>query len=183
MDLTTYAELAVRLVNTAAYREDRTDRLATMDGLHALVADRESLSGGAGRADLDALRELRSEFRAVFAACAAGNGADAAARLNALLIRHPVHPQLSGHDGQGWHVHFAESGAVADKYAARAAMGLAVRITDLGIQRFGVCQGASCAGVFIDTTPGRTRRYCSDRCAARARTRAAGEPPRQVPHR
>ena len=124
------------------------------------------------RNDLDALRALRSEFRAFFLACAARDGEDAAAQLNALLIQHPVHPQLSGHDGQRWHVHYRESGSVADKYAAGAVMGLAVRLTDLGIDRFGVCQAPGCLGVFIDISTSNTRRYCSDRCMNRANVSA-----------
>jgi predicted RNA-binding Zn ribbon-like protein len=173
VDLTTYAELAVRLVNTASYSEDNVDRLATMDGLHDLVADREHLSSsGATRRDLEALRGLRTEFRKVFAACAAGDGDEAAARLNSLLIRHPVHPQLSRHDGQHWHVHFTESGTVADQYAAGAAMGLAVRLTELGLERSGVCQAPPCQGVFIDTSTNRSRRYCSKRCLNRANVTA-----------
>jgi len=96
----------------------------------------------------------------------------AAAQLNALLIQHPVHPQLSGHDGQRWHVHYRESGSVADKYAAGAVMGLAVRLTDLGIDRFGVCQAPGCLGVFIDVSTSNTRRYCSDRCMNRANVSA-----------
>jgi predicted RNA-binding Zn ribbon-like protein len=172
VDLNSYAELAVRLVNTASLGDDEGDRLATLDGLRALVADREHLSVGVTRNDLDALRGLRSEFRKIFAACAEGNGEDAAQRLNALLIQHPVHPQLSGHDGQPWHVHYTESGSVADKYAAGAVMGLAVRITEIGIERFGVCQAAGCQGVFIDTSTNRARRYCSDRCTSRANVTA-----------
>ena len=172
MDLTTYAELAVRLANTASYSEDGHDRLTTMEGLRALVADRQHLSTGATRTDLEALRGLRSEFRHIFAACAGGQGEEAAERLNSLLIRHPVHPQLSGHDGQPWHVHFTESGTVADKYAAGAAMGLAVRLTELGIERFGICQAAPCQGVFIDTSANRSRRYCSDRCMNRSNVTA-----------
>ncbi|HEY4461692.1 MAG TPA: CGNR zinc finger domain-containing protein [Streptosporangiaceae bacterium] len=171
MDLTTYAELAVRLANTAAYSEDNTDRLTTMDGLRDLVADRQHLNAG-NRSDLEALRGLRSEFRKIFVACAAGNGEEAAARLNALLMQHPVHPQLSTHDGQPWHVHFTDSGSVADKYAAGAAMGLAVRITELGVERFGVCQAPPCLGVFIDTSTNRSRRYCSERCVSRANVTA-----------
>jgi len=168
VDLTTYAELAVRLVNTASYHEDGSDPLTSMDGLHALVADREHLRIGARRADMEALRGLRAEFRAIFAACTAGRGDEAAGRLNSLLIRHPVHPQLSGHDAQRWHVHFTESGSVADQYAAGAAMGLAVRLTELGIERLGTCQAPPCQGWFIDTSASRTRRYCSDRCLNRA---------------
>ncbi len=187
MDLNSYAELAVRLVNTEGGGGEDGDRLTSVDGLRTLIADREHLSAGT-RNDLESLRGLRGEFRAFFAACAAGDGADAAARLNALLIQHPVHPQLSGHDGQTWHVHYTESGSVADKYAAGAAMGLAVRLTDLGIERFGVCQAADCQGVFIDSSTSNTRRYCSERCmnranvsAFRARKRSDDEPGARAP--
>jgi predicted RNA-binding Zn ribbon-like protein len=174
VDLSSYAELAVRLVNAAGLGHDGGDQLATLDGLRALVADREHLSHGITRSDLEALRRLRGEFRGFFVACSAGDGADAAARLNELLIQYPVHPQLSGHDGQPWHVHYTESGSMSDKYAAGAAMGLAVRLADLGLDRFGVCQAVPCQGVFIDTTATGTRRYCSVRCTNRASAAAAG---------
>jgi len=108
VDLNSYAELAVRLVNTAGGGGEDGDRLVNLDGVRALVADREHLNTGVSRNDLDALRALRAEFRAFFVACAEGDGEDAAAQLNALLIQHPVHPQLSGHDGQSWHVHYTE---------------------------------------------------------------------------
>jgi predicted RNA-binding Zn ribbon-like protein len=172
VDLTSYAELAVRLVNTASLGHEGGDRLATLDGLKTLVADREHLNAGVSRTDLEALRELRTEFREFFEACSRSDGEDAAARLNALLIQHPVHPQLSGHDGQPWHVHYTESGSVSDKYAAGAVMGIAVRLADIRIERFGVCQAVPCQGVFIDTTNARTRRYCSDRCTNRANVTA-----------
>ena len=42
MDLNSYAELAVRLVNTAGAGGEDGDRLANLDGLRALVADRRS---------------------------------------------------------------------------------------------------------------------------------------------
>ena len=169
MDLNSYAELAVRLVNTAGAGGEDGDRLASLDGLRALVADREHLHHGVTRNDLDSLRGLRAELRAFFVACADDDdGEDAAARLNALLIQHPVHPQLSGHEGQPWHVHYTDSGSVADKYAAGAVMGLAVRVTDLGIGRFGICRAPGCQGVFIDTSHGSTWRYCSERCMDRA---------------
>jgi predicted RNA-binding Zn ribbon-like protein len=174
VDLSSYAELAVRLVNTASLGHEGGDQLTTLDGLRALVADREHLNHGISRVDLEALRQLRTEFRAFFVACSRGDGTDAAARLNELLIQYPVHPQLSGHDGQAWHVHYTESGSMSDKYAAGAAMGLAVRLADLGLDRFGLCQAAPCQGVFIDTTPDGTRRYCSQRCADRASLAASG---------
>jgi predicted RNA-binding Zn ribbon-like protein len=172
VDLSSYAELAVRLVNTASLGHEGGDQLTTLDGLRALVSDREHLNHGISRADLETLRQLRGEFRSFFVACSQGNGPDATARLNELLIQYPVHPQLSGHDGQAWHVHYTESGSMSDKYAAGAAMGLAVRLADLGIERFGVCQAAPCQGVFIDTSANRTRRYCSERCTNRANVTA-----------
>jgi predicted RNA-binding Zn ribbon-like protein len=172
VDLNSYAELAVRLVNSAGAAGEDGDRLANLDGLRALVADRQHLNTGVTRNDLDALRNLRAEFREFFVSCSEGNGEEAAAQLNALLIQHPVHPQLSGHDDQPWHVHYTESGSVADKYAAGAVMGLAVRLTDLGIDRFGICQAPGCQGVFIDISSSNTRRYCSDRCMNRANVSA-----------
>ena len=69
-------------------------------------------------------------------------------------------------------MHYTESGSVADKYAAGAVMGLAVRLTDVGIDRFGICQAAGCQGVFIDTSTSNTRRYCSERCMNRANVSA-----------
>jgi predicted RNA-binding Zn ribbon-like protein len=172
VDLNSYAELAVRLVNSAGAGGQDGDRLANLDGLRALVADRQHLNAGVTRNDLDTLRALRTDFRAFFIACAAGDGEEAAGQLNDLLIQHPVHPLLSGHDDQPWHVHYTESGSVADRYAAGAVMGLAVRLTDLGIDRFGVCQAAGCQGVFIDSSSSNTRRYCSERCMNRANVSA-----------
>lgn len=166
MDFNSYAELAVRLVNTAGGGGEEGDRLASLDGLRDLVADRQHLSKGITRNDLEALRGLRTEFRAFFEACSAGAGSDAAAMLNALLIQHPVHPQLSGHDGQSWHVHYTESGSVADRYAAGAVMGLAVVVSDLGVDRFGICQAPGCGGVFIDIGIARDQAYCSEKCAS-----------------
>ncbi len=181
MDLSSYAELAVRLVNTASLGHEGGDLLTTLDGLRALVADREHLNHGITRADLEALRQLRDEFRAFFVSSSQGDGAAAAARLNELLMQYPVHPQLSGHDGQPWHVHYTESGSMSDKYAAGAAMGLAVRLAELGLDRFGVCQAAPCQGVFIDTSAGRTRRYCSERCTNRANVTAFRARKREEP--
>ena len=112
------------------------------------------------------MRGLRDEFRAFFVSCSDGHRGEAAERLNALLIQHPVHPQLSGHDGQRWHVHYTETGSVAARYAAGAVMGLAVVLSDVCIDRFGVGAADGCNGVFIDDTPGRDRRFCSDKCAA-----------------
>jgi predicted RNA-binding Zn ribbon-like protein len=178
VDLSAYAELAVRLANTDARGEEQsidnaaTPGLSTLDGLRAFLADLGYPNTRVTRNDLDAIRALRTEFREIFAACAAGNGEQAIDRLNDLLIQHPVHPQISGHDGEPWHLHLTQSGCLPDRYAAGAAMGLAMLLPRIGTERLGICRAPSCAGVFIDTSPNRCRRYCGDRCAARANVTA-----------
>ena len=132
MDLTSYAEWAVRLVNDPDPPPD--------------------------------LRELRAELAAVF------DAADAEERLvallNELLVRYPVRPQLTDHDGQGWHLHLAgHSGAAA-------VMGLASVVAELGADRLGRCTEPRCTRAFLDTSSNRSRRYCSARCASRANVAA-----------
>ena len=168
MDLNSYAELAVRLVNTSHAGAGRQDELATVEAYRALMADRAALCARVTGADLDALRELRSQLRLIFAACAADQGDEAAARLKALLARHPIHPEIARHDGGTWHLHHADSGSVADRYAAGAVLGLTIVITSLGTDRLRHCEAPSCPHVLVDSTPDRSQAYCSDRCAAKA---------------
>ncbi|SEF82814.1 CGNR zinc finger domain-containing protein [Thermomonospora echinospora] len=169
MDLASYADLVIELVNTS---EPAEDSLRDLDSLQRLLQIRPHLGGRVTRRDLDAMRELRAELRAIFVAATRGDAEEAVERLNSLLIQHPVHPQLSGHDGQCWHLHLTESGSVPDRYAAGAAMGLAVKISDQGIDRLGICRADGCSNVFFDTTTNRSRRYCSDRCASRSNVAA-----------
>jgi predicted RNA-binding Zn ribbon-like protein len=171
VELASYADLAVRLVNTSTPDHDR---LADLDGLRGLLTLGPHLNGRVGRPDLEAMRQLRADLRAIFESVAAGDEFDAADRLNALLLRHPVHPQISGHDGQRWHLHITESGSVPDRYAAGAAMGLAVYVSTEGLDRLAICESEPCRNVFIDTSSNRSRRFCSDVCAGRA-DRSRGE--------
>jgi len=175
VDLTSYAELAARLVNTSVAGGGRQDELATIEAYRAFMADRAGLCARVTGADLDALRELRSHLRMIFADCAGGNGDEAAARLNALLARHPIHPEIARHDGGTWHLHHADSGSVADRYAAGAVLGLTNVVTSLGTDRLRHCEAPSCPHVLVDLTPDRSLAYCSDRCAAKASVTALHE--------
>lgn len=165
MDLSSYAELAVALVNTVPGGHDGDDNVAGLDGLRTLVSRMPRRSTRVTGSDLEALRMLRADMRKVFSAAAAGDGARAAQLLNELLVQHPIHPELSGHDGQRWHLHLNESGTVADQYAAGAVMGLTATAAMGGIDRLGICEVTSCGRVFLDTTSNRSRRYCSASCA------------------
>ncbi|TQM73902.1 CGNR zinc finger domain-containing protein [Thermopolyspora flexuosa] len=162
MDLSSYADLAVKLVN----HED----LSNLDGLRTLLGEtgRGLQAARITRGDLDAMRELREELTAVFEAVAKGDEEDAVERLNLLLIRHPAHPQIVRHDDKGWHMHLTGAGRVYDQYAVCAVMGLATLVTRLGLDRLGLCQAAPCRRAYLDVSSNRSRRYCSKRCASRA---------------
>lgn len=167
MDLTSYAELAVLLINSP-------DRLAGLDGLRALLHEggRHRPGCRVTRGDLEALRDLRKELISIFEAAARGDEEGVVDRLNSLLIQHPVRPQISGHDGERWHMHLTEGGRMADQYAVGAVMGLATLVTDLGVSRLGLCRAAPCQRAYLDTSSNRSRRYCSERCASRANVAA-----------
>jgi hypothetical protein len=159
VNLTSYAELAVRLVNTAFRANSVPDPLGTTDAFGMLVTDHPQLSGPVTSFDLDSLRVLRTELSAIFTAAATGRDRDAVDRLNSLLVRSPIQPELVSHDDERWHVHLAQAGSVADRYAAGAVIGLALAVT---------CSIAACERVFIDASPGRSRRYCTEHSASRA---------------
>ncbi|MFG1998995.1 CGNR zinc finger domain-containing protein [Spirillospora sp. NPDC048911] len=174
MDLASYADLAIELVNT---HDSQADHLRDLEALRDLLVIRPHLGGRLTHRDLDAMRELRAQLRGIFVSAVAGDEEDAIDKLNTLLMQHPVHPQLSGHDGLRWHLHLNEGGSIQDRYAAWAAMGLAIKVSDRGLDRLGICRADGCDRVFFDTTANKSQRYCSDRCAGRPSSVAAAHHP------
>jgi predicted RNA-binding Zn ribbon-like protein len=172
VDLNSYADLAVRLANSANQGGRDDDGLATVESYRALVADRPHLVGRVTPGDLEALRLLRDELRLIFTAAERCDGAVVAEKLNALLTRHPIHQQIVSHDGQHWHIHLVESGSAADRHAAGAIAGLTGLITDSGTERLGVCAAADCERVFIAAASSADMRYCSEQCQPKADVRA-----------
>jgi predicted RNA-binding Zn ribbon-like protein len=172
VDLNSYADLAVRLVNTTNQGHGSGDGLATVESYRAVVADRPHLAGKVTAADLEALRLLRDELRLIFGAADSGDAARVAGRLNALLARHPIHTELISHDGQSWHIHLVESGSAADRHAAGAVAGLTELVTTSGTDRFGTCDAPGCGRAFIATSRLAEKRYCSDGCKPKAKVRA-----------
>jgi predicted RNA-binding Zn ribbon-like protein len=182
VDFTSYAELAVRLVNTDCPDHGHRDGLVSVDGYRAFTAGMPQLNSRVTPGDLEALSYLKADLRLVFTAAAAGKCDEVVDRLNALLIRYPFHPEIAQHDGQSWHLHLAENGCAADRYAARAVVGLTGIVTQMGPQRLGSCADAACQGVFIDVSTNRSRRFCSDRCAAKVRANVTAFPGRRRSH-
>lgn len=164
MNLASFAELAVRLVNSGVCDAD-TDPLRSCAAFREFVAGRPFLAAPVTPHDLGRLRLLREELTAVFAESAAGRGQDAANRLNALLTVHPVHPVIVAHDDEPWHVHLSEAGSMTDRYAAASVVSLALLLSELGIKRFGVCAIASCERVYIDGSSNNSRRHCTEHSA------------------
>ncbi|GAA1916179.1 CGNR zinc finger domain-containing protein [Streptantibioticus ferralitis] len=178
MELAYYSDYAVRLVNTE--RPDRgEDTLSSVEAVRELFGTNRQAARRAGDADLTRLRAVRTRLRAVFEAASEGDEVRAVDLLNALLLEYPVSPQISGHghlDDRGrpqWHMHLADHANNATAaYTAPACMGLAFQLTELGVDRLGICQATSCRNAYIDTSTNRSRRYCSDRCATRANVAA-----------
>jgi predicted RNA-binding Zn ribbon-like protein len=172
VDLTSYAQLAVRLVNSAAGVDTETDQLGTTDAFRAFVADYPHLRGPWTHYDVDTLRMLRTELTAIFAAAAQRDHAAAAERLNALLVQYPVRPTLVRHDRSRWHLHLDVTGSVADRYAAGAITSVATIAAQFGMSHLGICAIPDCRAAFIDASAGRPGRYCVKHCASKGNVTA-----------
>ncbi|MCZ2527981.1 CGNR zinc finger domain-containing protein [Streptomyces sp. HB2AG] len=178
MELASYADFAVRLVNSEQPGRGE-DSLTSVEAVRELFGAHRQTARRTGEADVTRLRAVRSRLRAVFSAAASGDEVLAVDLLNGLLIEFPVSPQISGHghlDERGrpqWHMHLADHAANATAgYAALACMGLAWQLTETGVDRLGICQADPCRNAYVDTSTNRSRRYCSDRCATRANVAA-----------
>lgn len=164
MDFVRYADLAAGLVNAD---------LESYAGLEAWLADRQWLQRRVEERDLAPLRRLRRELRPIFESSDAGSEHAVVDQVNALLMKHPVRPYIAGRDADSWHLHVAERGSsVSALITAECLMGLATLVVDHGATRLGVCGDDKCERVFVDTSPNRSRRYCSDRCSSRANVAA-----------
>jgi predicted RNA-binding Zn ribbon-like protein len=127
------------------------------------------------------LQHLRSEFTAIFTAAASGDDKAAMARLNALMLQFPIQPEMVSHDDQRWHVHLAGQGSASDRLAAGAIIGVALTVSLVGVSRLGLCAIAACPQVFIDASPGKSRRYCADHVAARGNVSTLRREPGGLP--
>lgn len=185
MELSSYVDLAVRLVNTAGRRRVGAsagagqgdpppgDRLQTIADLRAMLTLEPYWRRIANDADLEPLRSLRAELRTVFEDAAVGEESAAVRRINVLLGSIQIAPRLTGHDAEDWHLHFAEGAQrTYEGYASAAVLGVAFYVSENGFDRLGTCQSIPCQNIFIDTSTNRSRRYCSDRCATRANVAA-----------
>ncbi|MCB5180170.1 CGNR zinc finger domain-containing protein [Streptomyces antimicrobicus] len=178
MELASYSDYAVRLVNTEEPARNK-DALTSVDAVRGLFGASVQMARRVTDADVTRFRNVRGRLRAVFEAADSGDHVLAVDLLNSLLMEFPVSPQISGHeflDDEGrpdWHMHLADHPSNASAgYAAIASMGLAFHLTEYGPDRLGLCQAPPCRNAYLDTSTNRSRRYCSDRCATRSNVAA-----------
>jgi predicted RNA-binding Zn ribbon-like protein len=164
------ATIAADLVNTlgstsgAEYLPDCA-ALRTFLSEHGLAPH-----GRVTRGDLEEARRLRGRLREVFDA---PDDARATGLLNDLLADARVLPQISDHDGSGWHLHYVPpDSSPARLLTAVCAMGLASVVCELGRPRLGVCAADRCRDVFVDVSRNRSRRFCNDTCSTRTHVAA-----------
>ena len=164
MDFIRYAESAAALLNAD---------LPDVDALLAHLEHRAWLHPTVVERDVPSLRNFQDELRPVFEASDRGEAGTVVTTLNELLIEHPVTPMISDHDPTHLHMHVANRAAsVSELLISESLMGLANLVCDLGATRLGLCQAVKCDNVFVDTSPNKSRRYCSERCSSRANVAA-----------
>jgi len=160
------ATLAAELVNlfvTSATPVCGTD-------IKTVLARHEVTVGRVSKAEVEGLTALTPALREVFTALDASTGA---AILNRLIGESHPRPQITEHDGQAPHLHFAAPDAsLVDRVMANVVMGLAAVLCDYGVERLGACAASGCQKVFVDTSRNAQRRYCSEAHANRSNVAA-----------
>jgi predicted RNA-binding Zn ribbon-like protein len=159
-----FSEAAASLVNAPMWDGE---------ALRRAVADRPALQPRCTDRDATIVRRLQRELRPVFEASGAGDAAGVVRLLNQLLERHPLTPSIAD-DGPGrLHLHAsAATGTVGDQLMAESLLGLSTLVCEWGPLRLGVCGAPECPRVYVDTSPNRSRRYCSERCSSRTNVAA-----------
>ncbi len=159
--------LAEDLVNTYDPTREDPEHLREPLDLRGFLENRGiEVNGSVSHDDLEEVRALREQLRAVFAAA---DDAAAVDSLNTLLGASPLLPHLAEDTDGGWRLHLeAPAGAsLARRVAAEAALGLATAVERYGAERLRQCGADTCFDVFLDTSRNRSRRYCSISCANR----------------
>ena len=154
-------QAAVTLANSGL----EPDTLTTPEELEAFYRQYEYT----GRRDhdpgeLEAVRAIRSELRELLT-----SDRDAAVEIvNLMLSEARALPQLVRHDAFDWHLHAVDPQAplpVRIKVETAMAMIDVIRADEMS--RLGVCADDDCAGVVLDLSRNRSRRFCSTTCGNR----------------
>jgi hypothetical protein len=164
VDFVRYAESSAALLNA---------ELPDLDALVTFLDHRAWLQPQVNDRDVAVLRRFQRDLRLVFEASSHDDPKGVVDGLNTLLEKNPITPRIADHNPANLHIHVANRAAsVADLLIGESLLGLATLVCDLGPDRLGVCSSAPCTNAFVDASPNRSRRYCSERCASRVNVAA-----------
>jgi hypothetical protein len=119
--------------------------------------------------------ELRAAAVPLYEVFAAGDTAQAADRINALLAGRAQAPRLTSHHGStGWHLHVDsdDDAPWGEWFLTSSCLALAILLSERQQPPAGICASPSCGRPFVNTGRGTERRYCSARCGTRERVAA-----------
>ncbi len=153
---------AVTLVNSA----EEPDTLTTVDELDAFYAEFEFTGRRDGdQAELEAVRSVRPALRELLTS----SRDDAVDIVNRMLAEASALPQLTRHDNFDWHLHAVDPQApLVTRIVVETAMAMVDVIRADEMSRLSVCADDGCAGVVLDLSRNRSRRFCSTTCTNRA---------------
>jgi predicted RNA-binding Zn ribbon-like protein len=152
---------AVLLANSAL----EPDTLTTVADLDAVWTD-YAYTGRheRTRAELDAVRAIRPQLRALLTA----SRDDAVDLVNRTLRDNDAVPQLARHGEFDWHIHAIDTDTDLDtRVLVETAMAMMDVVRADELSRLGVCADADCEGVVLDLSRNRSRRFCSTTCGNR----------------
>jgi predicted RNA-binding Zn ribbon-like protein len=116
-------------------------------------------------AELDSVRALRAPLRELLTA----DRDTAVAIVNRMLAEHTTMLRLVRHDDWDYHLHAVDpDNPLAERIAVETAMAMVDVIRADELSRLSVCADEGCAGIVLDLSRNRSRRYCSATCGNRA---------------
>ena len=159
-------EFTVALANTDP-RASRSgaDELMTVDDLDSIL----TRFGYSGRIDHDETERAkvaltRQRLRSIWTL----GRDDAVTEVNAMLMEAGALPQLTRHNGSGWHWHATAADApLAERMRVEVALALADVIRMDAMDRLRICRAPDCSGVLVDLSRNGSKSYCSVRCGNR----------------
>jgi predicted RNA-binding Zn ribbon-like protein len=162
-------DLVVALLNTYDAYASHPERLDTVASLVRLVEEvgwSDVATSRLAHRDVVAVKDLREQVRAVFAA-AADEDVDGAAELcSGLLAR--VRPVLAVRPGDPRaSLGLAEEGAdVVRRFETRVSVAVAIALATPGV-KLGLCVAHPCRCAYVDRSRAGSRRFCCQLCADR----------------
>jgi predicted RNA-binding Zn ribbon-like protein len=162
-------DLVVALLNTYDAYASRPERLDTVASLVRLVEEvgwTDAATSRLAHRDVVAVKALREQVRAVFAA-AADEDVDGAAELCSRLLAR-VRPVLAVRPGDPRaSLGLAEEGGdVVRRFETQVSVAVAVALATPGV-KLGLCDAHPCRCAYVDRSRAGSRRFCCQLCADR----------------